>query len=246
VDDASLRLARPGAAPAFVLSRRKRRFARLIWQLRPPALDLAESIGQIDHDYEFQRELDRLRCLAQDLDAHAGCGGNEFNEVRRCGVQLLDILADLGTGLSVLDSSLALVHGKLAGLVPYCQQGPGSQLVRIGRRKQQEVLWSIAEVAWHSALIGEQAKRASHDLGKAIDLNPIHELATMEIDASGVDLSRTDIRDLAQLEGVIWTDRTTWPRDFPADWVRAHSELIEPGKYRVCSGRGRDRTPVNV
>ena len=55
-----------------------------------------------------------------------------------------------------------------------------------------------------------------------------------QVDVSGVDLSRMDIKpDL--LNGAIWTPRTSWPPGV-ASQVRAHSAEIRPDVYQVRLG----------
>jgi hypothetical protein len=59
------------------------------------------------------------------------------------------------------------------------------------------------------------------------------------VDASGADLSGMAIRDVEALDGVVWSERTTWP-DNIADQVREHSEEIGRDVYRVRLGHRQD------
>jgi hypothetical protein len=68
-------------------------------------------------------------------------------------------------------------------------------------------------------------------------------LDALQVDASDVDLSGLEIRQLYSLDGVIWTRGTTWPADVAAQ-VEAHSEEIRPGVYQVRLGDTRDRDPL--
>jgi hypothetical protein len=60
-------------------------------------------------------------------------------------------------------------------------------------------------------------------------------VAAYQVDASGADLSAIEIRDLHDLDGVIWTDQTTWPPGIASE-VRVHSDEIRPGIYQVRLG----------
>jgi len=73
----------------------------------------------------------------------------------------------------------------------------------------------------------------AHDRALASDL--ARHLYTQRVDASGADLSDIAIEDVDVLDGVIWTDQTTWPPGI-ADQVRACSREIRPGVYQVVQG----------
>lgn len=70
------------------------------------------------------------------------------------------------------------------------------------------------------------------DLHLATVLNPARELAWIQVDASGVDLSGVLFNDLDVLIDVIWTSDTTWPGDVLGE-VYAWSEIVSPGVYQV-------------
>ncbi|HET9970328.1 MAG TPA: hypothetical protein VFQ68_18995 [Streptosporangiaceae bacterium] len=74
-------------------------------------------------------------------------------------------------------------------------------------------------------------------LNRARDL--ARDLAEREIIASGADLSLLAIDDVEIVVGVVWDDETTWPPGI-ADHVRAASQEIRPGVYRVGGGSERD------
>jgi hypothetical protein len=59
------------------------------------------------------------------------------------------------------------------------------------------------------------------------------------IDASGADLSSLDLPDVSVLEGVVWTEETTWPAGVLGE-VRAQSEMIRDGVYQVRGGTERE------
>jgi len=62
-----------------------------------------------------------------------------------------------------------------------------------------------------------------------------HDLDQVPVDASGVDLSSIDLRDLDALQGVTWTIQTRWPAGI-AGKVRANSVPIGEGRYEVRPG----------
>ena len=70
------------------------------------------------------------------------------------------------------------------------------------------------------------------DLHLATVLNPARELAWIQVDASGVDLSGMPFNDLDVLIDVIWTSDTTWPDNVLGE-VYARSEIVGPGVYQV-------------
>ena len=61
----------------------------------------------------------------------------------------------------------------------------------------------------------------------------------MVIDASGADLSGLDLADVSVLEGVVWTEETTWPPGIRGE-VQAQSEVIREGVYQVRGGSERE------
>lgn len=73
----------------------------------------------------------------------------------------------------------------------------------------------------------------------ASGLSPLYMLASMPVDASGADLSRYKFRDLAVLEGIIWTPDTIWPSGI-SDRIFAHSDEIRPGVHMVTGNKESD------
>jgi hypothetical protein len=73
----------------------------------------------------------------------------------------------------------------------------------------------------------------------------LRELDAVQVDASGSDLSRLDLSDLDVLVGVIWTQETKWPLD-KVERIRAQSEEIHPGVYRVGGSSGDPADLVTV
>jgi hypothetical protein len=66
-----------------------------------------------------------------------------------------------------------------------------------------------------------------------------------EVDASGADLSALDLADMSVLEGVVWTEETTWP-DGIREQVQSRSLEIRPGVYRVHGGSERDPSELII
>lgn len=63
---------------------------------------------------------------------------------------------------------------------------------------------------------------------------------SIELDASGEDLSGIEIRHLDAVDGITWTRETTWPSAITAD-VEENSYEIQPGVYQVHLGDTRAR-----
>jgi hypothetical protein len=59
------------------------------------------------------------------------------------------------------------------------------------------------------------------------------------VDASGADMSGLDLTDMRVLEGVVWTEETTWPPGVREE-VRRRSREIRAGVYQVGGGRGKE------
>lgn len=83
-----------------------------------------------------------------------------------------------------------------------------------------------------------EASSLADRLAEVRDLNPVRQLASIEINASGADLSGTHLPDVDLLEGVIWTAETTWPPEVEEE-VHARSREISPKVYQVHGGNGK-------
>jgi hypothetical protein len=68
-------------------------------------------------------------------------------------------------------------------------------------------------------------------------------LASIPIDASGLDLSHIQLGRLGAIEGIIWTAETKWPPK-EAALIYESSREIRPGVYQV--GRGYERDPSKL
>ena len=86
-----------------------------------------------------------------------------------------------------------------------------------------------------------RARDLARDLILVLDLTSDRawDLAEREIIASGADLSLLAIDDVEMVVGVIWDEATSWPSGI-ANQVRAASQEIRPGVYRVKGGSKRD------
>jgi hypothetical protein len=90
------------------------------------------------------------------------------------------------------------------------------------------------------------ANDLADQLTAARALNPSRQLAAIEIDASGADLSGAHLPDVDLLEGVIWTHETTRPPGVERE-VHARSREISPHVYQVVGGNGkRNRSSVHA
>ena len=85
----------------------------------------------------------------------------------------------------------------------------------------------------------------SEKLAIANARNPVEYLASIEIDASGADLSEANLPDVDLLDGVIWTPETTWPTAIESE-VQAHSREIRDKVYQIHGGRGIPSKGINV
>lgn len=82
-------------------------------------------------------------------------------------------------------------------------------------------------------------------LQTATDRNPARYLESIEIDASGADLSDANVPDVDILDLVIWTHETTWPVAME-DQVRNYSREIREDVYQVHSGGRTKYKSVDV
>ena len=91
----------------------------------------------------------------------------------------------------------------------------------------------------------DHARALADDLALALDRarHRADELVGLlrgaEVDASGADLSALDLAEMSVLEGVVWTEETTWPIGV-REQVQLRSREIWPGVYQVCGGSERD------
>ena len=82
----------------------------------------------------------------------------------------------------------------------------------------------------------------ARQLRSALDLSCtlVYWAERVEVDASGADLSTLDLKDMSVLDGVVWSDKTTWPPGVRGQLEPPRSREIVPGVYQVQSGNERD------
>jgi len=178
------------------------------------------------------RELVTILDAAHDLtsrivpDSTRSFGLSNLLERARDHARELDIeLACIRTrGLGVIDV-LNDAFGNASDLDLYIKVAHHSALLLKGRRLDPDLPYeaSVSNV------------RRSLDRARTRAVNLIHDLDAQLVDASGADLSALNIKHLDALDGIIWTDQTTWPSRI-ADQIGARSEEIRPGVYQIHFG----------
>lgn len=97
------------------------------------------------------------------------------------------------------------------------------------------------------------ARDLARDLDRALDLaRDLNRALARALDAHGfqldvsdTDLSALPVKDLDQLRGVVWNEKTRWPRHI-AGRVREGSREVRPGVYQVRGGNEHEETEVWV
>lgn len=224
---------------AFGIGLGSRRFVRLAYLVRTQIFQLAASADLIDAHQEFHTEISEIRSWAFQLADNAECSAGGNSEIRELGSALASAVDELSRSLAALDRELALVRSLIDDVMPHYLAKSGQWQIKADSRKRREIAANIAHLATQGVRAGEKLEDAAADLSDAKRLNPIRELAAVEVDASGADLSTADVRDLELFEGVIWTDDTTWPPG-TRERIRAHSDVIKSGVYQVRHGNERD------
>jgi hypothetical protein len=85
----------------------------------------------------------------------------------------------------------------------------------------------------------DSLNEAMHEARKLLS-----RMLSLEVDASGADLSSLGRIEVQLLAGVVWTDETVWPAGTDCHDLRARSAEIAPGVYQVAEGRERDRSDL--
>jgi hypothetical protein len=222
------------------------RFTRMLCRLETPVFGISALIERSDLDFEFHRELDEIYCLVLDMAARADGAAEGNDGMRSLGASLARlayVLENLKVPLVGLDEAVIRVRSQVGQVVPLYLVAEGSRTANVIYCKQDEVSSRVSRLANCGVAVSERAEGAAEDIGAAMRFNPVRQLADVEIDASGVDLSAADVRDVALLEGVIWTRKTTWPPG-EVKRIRAYSKEIRPGVFKVRSGIARDAVLV--
>jgi hypothetical protein len=94
---------------------------------------------------------------------------------------------------------------------------------------------SLIEISKKCETAMRQYGTLSDELTAAVVINPTEELKTLEIDASGADLSDIYLPDVEILDLVIWTYETSWP-DGMLGQIENHSVEIKAGIFQIHSG----------
>lgn len=218
------------------------RLAKLAHLLKTPVVRLSAAADRIPR-YEFDRETSELRSWVLELAGSAECDACGNSEIRSLCAALVQVVDDLSRDLPALDQSLTRVRSLLHAVLPKYAEKTRKPRLKIGLWRRREIALSISGLATQAIAAVETIEGADENLARAKSLNPVKPLAAVEIDASGADLSTTDVSDLQMLEGVIWTDATTWPPG-TTEVIRAHSDAIGEGVYQVR--RGNEHRPSLV
>jgi hypothetical protein len=222
------------------------RFARMLCRLETPVFEMSALIERSDLDFEFHRELDEIYCLVLDMAARADGAAEGNDGMRSLGASLARlayVLENLKVPLVGLDEAVVRVRSQVGQVVPLYVAAQGNRTANVTYYQQDEISSRVSRLANCGVAVSERAEGAAEDIGAAMRFNPVRQLADVVIDASGADLSAADVSDVALLEGVIWTEKTTWPPG-EAKRIRAYSKEIKPGVYKVRSGIARDAVLV--
>lgn len=83
------------------------------------------------------------------------------------------------------------------------------------------------------------ARELNRALARALDAHGF------QLDVSDTDLSALPVKDLDQLRGVVWNEKTRWPQNI-AGRVREGSREVRPGVYQVRGGNEHEDMEVWV
>lgn len=201
------------------LSRAQVHDARLVHTLAEALYrDLVRCASSLVHDLSAANDvavdlMDRAAVYVDEI--HAGTA--EFAEVI---ARALDEIKDLSHSLD--RACMLASHLGLEIADPSIPADPAAAVL----------LDHAQELAYTYDSLRIRMRAIVDDLHLATVLNPSRELAWIQVDASGVDLSGGLFHDLDVLIGVIWTLDTTWPDDVVYE-VHARSDEISPGVYQV-------------
>jgi hypothetical protein len=185
--------------------------------------------GTLALDVEARREL------ASNFAATAGV--TRDRSLVRIGTAIAAVLTECSQEAKGAWSHLDMARRIAARLAALIGEGKPPGLWEL-RRNIQEILDHYAHAIY-------QERELAENLKTAIARNPAQYLESIEIDASGVDLSDVYLPDIDILDLVIWTDETTWPLAME-DAVRAYSVEIRKDVYQVRTGGRLRRKRVEV
>jgi hypothetical protein len=138
-------------------------------------------------------------------------------------VRVLERIHDLGKTRNLLSSLINEIGGPNWHFDPLAQADD-----RFKQRFRRSLSGRIEDRDLALARVLELARAIAQDLD------------SVELDASGEDLSGIEIRHLDAVDGITWTRETTWPTAITAD-VEENSYEIQPGVYQVHLGDTRAR-----
>ncbi|MEO3814403.1 hypothetical protein ABGB17_35860 [Sphaerisporangium sp. B11E5] len=179
------------------------------------ALELAP--GEYAGVFERFGVLERVRALAGTLD-----GVSDLNSPLNWAVDLTRALRRVRG-----------IAGDVAGLLRRTGDVVGTVHLVVAWKRILNGVYSLEEDlsrAYPYDLTGELIRDVIRDL--------VHDMETIDVDASGLDLHHLDLQEVEVLAGVLWTVDTVWPPGI-AEQVRARSKEVVPGTFRV-SGRGTE------
>ncbi|MGW8877650.1 hypothetical protein [Streptomyces mirabilis] len=204
--------------------------------------------GSFDCTFDRGVVLSVVRALASAL----ACA-DKLNAARDLvRVRILDLVR-------VLDAARTVVREPARDLDDYLAS---SVALDLDLTQAQDVIRNL-DIARCAALAGDsaRARAAALALARAADCIPalssdlsaksdalsdhLRRFAEQQVDASGADMSRTDVTDLSLLTNVIWTDSTRWPIGAEPR-IRAHSRELVPGVYQVHAGTEREDADINT
>ena len=174
------------------------------------------------HVLAFARDLDRARtrsnafALANDL-------ADALGDARDLSVALSDALACALASADTLDRVAAFATTLDRALASAKALASGNGHRRVDADARDPIY----------ALIGETQRALTYASELA------SQFEAVEVDASAADLSTLDIKEMRALEGVVWTEETTWPPGV-REQVQSRSREIRPGVYKVQGDSERD------
>jgi len=181
--------------------------AREIVTILDAAHDLiSREVPDSTRSFGLRHLLELARTHARELDM-------ELARIRTRGFRVIDVLNDAFSSASDLGSYLEVADRAAR---PFK-----------GRDRNRDALFEFEDCS--------SVVRRTLDRARTRAVNLIHDLDAQLVDASGADLSALDIKHLDALDGIIWTDQTTWPSHI-ADQIGARSEQIRPGVYQIHFG----------
>jgi hypothetical protein len=192
------------------------------------ALDLAgarEAAGEITVDLALDRDRADAGALANALDR--ALGGDLAAALDRA-LAAADDLGDLGDLGARAGELVAALDREFGGMYKRADAVAG-------------------ELAGDLDRVVDRARDLDRHLQSA--LSCAEELAVRlhagEVDASGADLAALDLTDMSVLEGIMWTEETTWPPGVH-EQVQLRSREIRPGVYQVQGGSERDPSELII